>query len=116
MSDYSVEQALSLERTLLISCNDYQVYYPRPGVAFDLAWMKAEDYRGEVKDPLLCSETKVSICMYSALVQTLLRELAVDADITEALAQTKSFLPSPRKAASLLLDDTVISKAYVIVD
>jgi len=116
MSDYSVEQALSLERTLLISRDDYRVYYPRPGVAFDPAWMKAEDHRGEVKDPLSCSETKVSICMYPALVQTPSRELAADADITEALTQTKSFLPPPGKAASPLPDDTVISKAYVMVD
>ncbi|CAN9330566.1 unnamed protein product [Alternaria alternata] len=116
MSDYSVEQALSLERTLLISRDDYRVYCPRPGVAFDSAWMKAEDHRGEVKDPLSCSGTKVSICMYPALVQAPSRELAADADITEALTQTKSFLPPPGKAASPLPDDTVISKAYVMVD
>jgi hypothetical protein len=116
MSDYSVEQALSLERTLLISRDDYRVYYPRPGVAFDPAWMKAEDHRGEVKDPLSCSGTKVSICMYPALVQTPSRELAADADITEALTQTKSFLPPPGKAARPSPDDTVISKAYVMVD
>lgn len=116
MSYYSVEQALSLERTLLISRDEYRYYFPRPGVAFDPAWMEAEDRRVEVKDPLSCSGTKVSICMYPALVQAPSRELAADADITEALTQTKSFLPPPGKAARPSPDDTVISKAYVMVD
>jgi hypothetical protein len=105
-----------LKLKLMISSEDYRIFYYQPGDQYDSTWMEAEDEDGRSLEADMCNSKKISLCLFPAVAQhqSDLSELDPD-DITAVFACNKRF-SFRANVGDVVEPQAIVSKAVVLIE